>query len=59
MVRDCVEGLYVVDRRMEESEDDYNERLVVAAVQYFNEHFSVGKTIAEVTNRTLVSIRCW
>lgn len=44
---------------MEESEEDYNERLVVAAVQYFNEHFSVGASGVGVMFRAWVSTHCW
>ena len=44
---------------MEESEDDYNERLVVSAVQYFNEHFSVEESRVRVTFRAWVSTHCW
>lgn len=59
MVRSVTLKSCLVDRRMEESEDDYNERLVVAAVQYFNEHFSVEESRVRVTFRAWVSTHCW
>lgn len=39
----CLDGIScIVDRQMDESIEDYNIRLIVAAANYFNEHFKVA-----------------